>query len=204
MGAHETLSLWESFYVIVGSSAGALTGLQFVVIALVAESEARTGAREIEAFGTPTVVHFCAVLLISAILSAPWPGLSGAAISVGISGAFGIVYSLIVARRARRTTNYKPVLEDWIWHAALPFIAYVIVFVAAALLTRRHVPALFAIGASALLLLFIGIHNAWDTVTYVATGMPKPPPSTAPSAQGDATRGSVSSTTMPASPGDLK
>jgi hypothetical protein len=30
------------------------------------------------------------------------------------------------------------------------------------------VPALFVIGAVTLLLLFIGIHNAWDTVTYVA------------------------------------
>jgi len=26
--------------------------------------------------------------------------------------------------------------------------------------------ALFAVGASALLFLFIGIHNSWDTVTY--------------------------------------
>ena len=34
------LTQWESFYVIVGSSAGALTGLQFVVIALIAEAEA--------------------------------------------------------------------------------------------------------------------------------------------------------------------
>lgn len=32
MTAHETLSLWESFYVIVGSSAAALTGLLFVGI----------------------------------------------------------------------------------------------------------------------------------------------------------------------------
>jgi len=29
---------WENFYVIVGSSAGALIGLQFVVIALIAEA----------------------------------------------------------------------------------------------------------------------------------------------------------------------
>jgi hypothetical protein len=32
------LAAWESFYIIVGSSAGALTGLQFVVMALVAEA----------------------------------------------------------------------------------------------------------------------------------------------------------------------
>jgi hypothetical protein len=35
-------------------------------------------------------------------------------------------------------------------------------------LARHASAALFVIGATALLLLFIGIHNAWDTVTYVA------------------------------------
>jgi len=178
MAAHDTLSLWESFYVIVGSSAGALTGLQFVVIALVAQSELRTGKRELDAFGTPTIVHFCVVLLVSAILSAPWPTLSGAATAVGICGVAGVVYSLIVVRRARRTTVYKPVMEDWIFHACLPLIAYVVLASAAATLPRRHVPALFGIGAVALLLLFIGIHNAWDTVTYVAMGMQESPPPT--------------------------
>ena len=32
-----TLADWNSFYVIVGSSAGALIGLQFVILALIAE-----------------------------------------------------------------------------------------------------------------------------------------------------------------------
>jgi len=58
MPAHETLSLWESFYVIIGSSAGALTGLQFVVMALVPDSNARAGEPEINTFGTSTIVHF--------------------------------------------------------------------------------------------------------------------------------------------------
>ena|SRR6266536_4124051 len=57
------LVAWESFYVIVGSSGAALTGLQFVVMALIAESSRRSSGREISAFGTPTVIHFCAVLL---------------------------------------------------------------------------------------------------------------------------------------------
>src|SRR3989442_3592050 len=68
---------WESFYVIIGSSAAALTGPQFVVVVLGAE--ARSIGPEVGAFGTPTVVHFCAVLLISAILSVPWRGGSKAA-----------------------------------------------------------------------------------------------------------------------------
>jgi len=61
---------WESFYVIVGSSAAALTGLQFVVMVLGAEISAVGTVHTTRAFGTPTVVHFCAVLLNAAILSA--------------------------------------------------------------------------------------------------------------------------------------
>ena len=164
---------WESFYVIVGSSAAALTGLQFVVMALVAESNMVSTSREIDAFGTPTVVHFCAALLVSAILSAPWHGFAGACLVLGGCGVAGLIYTGIVVRRARHT-GYKPVLEDWIWHTILPFIAYAILIGAAIVLRHHPEPALFTIAAVALLLLFIGIHNSWDTVTYIAVGRKQP------------------------------
>lgn len=74
------LRAWESFYVIVGSSAGALIGLQFVVMTIIAEASASSGRKEtISAFGTPNVVHFCAALLFSAIVSVPWSSLVNAA-----------------------------------------------------------------------------------------------------------------------------
>ena len=95
------LSAWESFYVIVGSSGAALTGLQFVVIALVHDLHAPTSSDTIDAFATPTVVHFSLVL-------------------------------------------------------------------------RRHAAeALFTVGAATVLLLFVGIHNAWDTVTYLTLTPPE-------------------------------
>ena len=160
---------WENFYVIVGSSGGALTGLQFVVIALVAEISERRSSREIDAFGTPTVVHFCAALFICAVLSAPWQTLWGPAIVLGCSGLFGVVYAIVVGIRARRQNSYKPVLEDWLWHVALPFIAYADLLAAGITVQQHATPALFAVAASSLLLLFIGIHNSWDTVTYITT-----------------------------------
>jgi hypothetical protein len=178
MSAHDTLLTWENFYIIVGSSAGALTGLQFVVMALVAESSGRTETGEVDAFGTPTIVHFCAVLLTSAILSAPWPKLGQAATAIGICGALGVVYTLIVMKRAKRTKIYKPEMEDWIWHGVLPLIAYLTLFVGAVTLPLREVPALFEVGTFALLLLFVGIHNAWDSVTYVAIVLRRTPPKT--------------------------
>ena len=162
------LAGWENFYVIIGSSAGTLTGLQFVVIALAAEARRIGGEPEVNAFATPTVVHFCAVLLISALLSAPWGTLRGPVIALAMCGAAGVVYALIVVRRARGRMRYQPVLEDWIWHAVLPLIAYAALLVAAITLASHATPSLFVIAASTLLLLFIGIHNAWDTVTYIA------------------------------------
>ncbi len=166
--AARSLAQWESFYVIVGSSAGALTGLQFVVIALIAEAESAASMLEVRAFGTPTVVHFCASLLISAVLSAPWHGLSGAGLVLGACGAAGVIYVLIVIRHARRQTGYAPDAEDWLWYATLPLVAYAALLVAATLLAWHPALSLFVVAATSLLLLFIGIHNAWDTVTYIA------------------------------------
>ena len=166
---------WESFYVIIGSSGAALTGLQFVVIALMVDVRRGT-LREVDAFATPTIVHFCAVLLVSGILSAPWPSLGGARLLLGASGAAGAVYALVIGARARGQIGYKPVLEDWIFHVILPFVAYALLFVAALLLRRRPNAALFSIAAVTLGLLFIGIHNAWDTVTFIAIGAAPPPP----------------------------
>jgi hypothetical protein len=160
-------SAWESFYVIVGSSAAALTGLQFVVMALVADTRARSTPETIDAFGTPTVVHFCSALLVSAVLSAPWHTPSSVMVIFGVAGIAGLVYCFLVIRRARRQTGYEPVFEDWLWHAALPFAAYAILVIAALSLRIHVTGSLFAIAAVALLLLFIGIHNSWDSVTFI-------------------------------------
>ena len=162
-----TLQSWENFYVIVGSSAGALTGLQFVVLTLIAETRPTRGRKEsIAAFGSPTVVHFCASLLVAALLSAPWPNFVLAGIGVAGVGAFGVAYSVLVLRRARRQDAYQPVLEDWVWHTILPMVAYAALLVSGMVLGQSS-PVLFLIAGATLLLVFIGIHNAWDTVTYV-------------------------------------
>ena len=161
------LTGWENFYVIVGSSAGALIGLQFVVITLIAGRPIAEGsAQASSAFATPTIVHFGAVLLLSAVLNAPWHGVAGAAVLWGLLGLSGIVYEIIVARRMRMQIVYRPEFEDWLFHVLLPFAAYA-TLAGSAYAARSNVGgALFGVGAAALLLLFIGIHNAWDAVAY--------------------------------------
>lgn len=158
---------WENFYVIVGSSAGALIGLQFVVITLIAERPIGRGlAQASGAFATPSVVHFGVVLLLSAIVSAPWNGISTVALLWGLVGLCGLVYAVIVTRRMRVQTAYQPVFVDWLFHVILPSAAYAVMGVSSYAAYSHARPALFLVGAAALLLLFIGIHKAWDAVTY--------------------------------------
>jgi len=161
------LAGWENFYVIVGSSAGALIGLQFILITLMAEIPIEGDVERVgSAFATPTIVHFCAALLLAAALSAPWPGIAGPTTIWGVLGLVGLVYELIVARRMRTQTVYKPQLEDWLFNFLLPLAAYA-TLAGSSYAARSNVPnALFGVAGAALLLLFIGIHNAWDSVTY--------------------------------------
>src|ERR1700733_8802556 len=96
---------WENFYIIVGSSAGALIGLQFVVITLVADRPiAASDVQGANAFSTPGVIHFGAVLLLSAIVCAPWDGIGAVSIVWGLMSLCGMVYTVIVGRRMRAQT----------------------------------------------------------------------------------------------------
>ena len=170
------LATWQNFYVIIGSAAATLTGLMFVVITLIARVRVRASSpSEVFAiFNTPNIFHFGAALLVAAILSAPWQVLWTADLLLGLCGLGGVTYIVIVLRRARRQTEYQPVLEDWLWHTVFPFISYTALLVAALVIPGNPVPALFVIAAATVLLLFIGIHNAWDTVTYLVVELSEP------------------------------
>jgi hypothetical protein len=157
---------WESFYVIVGSSAAALTGLQFVVVALSADSEGLSTGSDV--FATPTVVHFCATLLIAAILCVPRQTPASLAACLAAEGLAGLVYAIIVMLRFGKEMHYQPVLEDRIWHVVFPSIAYTGLFVSGIAAYWHEVGALYIVAATALLLLLIGIHNAWDAAVYIA------------------------------------
>jgi hypothetical protein len=161
------LGAWENFYIIVGSSAGALIGLTFVAVSLVAELRLRGAERGLATYTTPTIVHFGVVLFVCALLSAPWPDFAPPAIVLGLCGLVATIYSVIITRRLRLPGEYEPVLEDWLANAIGPLIAYLALVVGAALLPGNPEPALFVIAGALLLLLFDGIHNAWDVVTYL-------------------------------------
>jgi hypothetical protein len=164
------LEAWANFYVIVGSSAGALIGLMFVVVTLMSGRQTRAMTWGLATFNTPTIVHFTAVLFVAAILSAPWPARWEAAVVLGAGAVGGLGYGAIVLRRLINRGNYDPVIEDWLFFALLPLLAYGALLVSALLMEPNQTLALFIVGGALLLMILIGIHNAWDLVTWIASG----------------------------------
>ena|SRR5215472_8959960 len=162
---HELVE-WESFYVIVGSSAGALIGLQFVVLTLLAGTPQLVNPQGGGAYLTPTIVHFGAVLLLSAVLRIPWHTIGAFATAWGIIGLAGMVYVVIVNLRIRGNSLYRAQIEDWLCHTVLPLAAYALLAGSALAASSHETGALLCVAVAVLVLLFCGIHNAWDVVAY--------------------------------------
>jgi len=164
----EMLGAWGNFYVMIGSSAAALTGLVFVVISLASNGRRSASEEGIATFSTPTIMHFGTALFVAAVMAAPFRSLVAIAILLGLAGAWGIACVVRVAIGTRRLSTYQPDRDDWIWHVVVPFAAYALLLAGAVTLATFPGDALYAIAAAATLLIFIGIHNAWDVVTFLA------------------------------------
>ena len=162
------LNAWDSFYVILGSAAGALIGLQFVVMALIADMPFQgEESQAVTAFSTPSIIHFSIVLLLSAAMVMPWHSLDYLVSVWGIAGLFGIGYTAFTSWKLRSQSSYAPVAEDWIFRVVIPALVYVALGTAWCV---SHIDArggLFEVAIVVLALLFIGIHHAWDNATYL-------------------------------------
>lgn len=163
------LAGWENFYVIVGSTAGGLTGLTFVVVSLIRDAGKAT-PRGVGAFVTPTIVHFAGVLGMAAFLSMPHQRVEILSAGFAIAGLGGLIYSaFITSGMHAQRPHYAPVWEDWIFNSILPALVYGCLLVMAAVVRRSPSEALFTVAALSLVMLFIGIHNAWDIAVWMTT-----------------------------------
>jgi hypothetical protein len=184
------IEAWSNFYVIVGSSAGGLTGLTFVVIALVAETRS-VRLSGLRAFITPTIVHFGSTLGLSALLNIPGQTRVGIGILLTALGLWGALYTVGTALNVSRTDpRYKPVAADWIWNVLLPLACYLALLLSGVLSPAHVALSLYITAGASLLLLFIGIHNAWDIAVWFTAERPgaqkdqeKPPVPTEPPAK---------------------
>jgi hypothetical protein len=166
----QMLGAWNSFYIMTGSAAAGLTGLMFVVITLIRDNNRPATEDGVSTFSTPTVFHFSCALFTSALMCVPFRSFVPIAIILGLVGATGMFQVARVAHRTSKLQNYRPDLEDWTWNALLPFVAYAAILAGAIALNTAPPRAIYAPAAAVILLIFVGIHNAWDVVTFLASG----------------------------------
>lgn len=162
------LAGWDNFYVIVGSTAGGLTGLTFVVVSLITDAQ-RTQPRGLKLFVTPTIVHFGTVLAIAAFLAMPHLHVVTLSCGFAVVGAGGVIYVGWIATQIRGPEiKYEPVAEDWISNVFVPLVVHGGLLLLAWLVWRHTQLALYGVAVLTLLMLFTGIHNAWDIAVWMA------------------------------------
>ena len=113
-------------------------------------------------------MHFFAAFLVSAILCAPWHTRILPGISMALVGIYGVAYVGRVMYRTRHLSAYTADLEDWTWYVVLPFVAYGVIAAGAIAYAVVSREGAFCRRRRRRPLIFIGIRNAWDIVTYLA------------------------------------
>jgi hypothetical protein len=162
---------WENFYLIVGSAAGALIGLMFVVATLMAGIESRRVSRGARVYFTPIIFHFAVVVVVSAIAVVPEMPAPAAGAIVALCAVSGLVYSLATTfRMFVPGPDDPPHWSDKYFYGILPAIAYLGLVSAAGAVWLAPIRAAYAIGATMLILLLIGIRDAWDLAIFLLQG----------------------------------
>jgi hypothetical protein len=164
----QILTQWHDFYAIIGEASATLVALIFVAASIGAEVFAARHQAGIRSFLSPTVVHFTAVLVICLLASIPTE--TGAVLGalLGGVGAIGLVYSGWVWRRMMKHGFVASIdTVDRLWYALLPIPAYLLVGAAGAGLWGGSVLSLNVLASALILLLLIGIRNAWDMTVWI-------------------------------------
>jgi hypothetical protein len=168
---------WENFYLMVGSSAGALIGLMFVVVTLTAGRDRAEVERGKHLYTSPIVWHLAVILTLSG--AAAVPGISARVFGLMSGGlavlgfGWGVHSAVGIARRpgAPDAAGF-----DTFWYGVAPAIVYVGLGVAAVGLLSVAAWGATAVAAGLMALLLVSIHAEWDLVTYLAPISGQPPP----------------------------
>ena len=163
---------WHDFDLMVGTAAATLVGLMFVAASIGASIYTEKNRAGIQAFISPTVVHFASVLVLALIALVPtheWLTLAGLLALVGVAGGLysaNLWMQLFVRRR------FDVDIVDRLFYAALPLLGYLLLLLAAFFLLRQSQAGLDLLAAAQITLLLAGIRNAWDMMMWIAIRVP--------------------------------
>jgi hypothetical protein len=162
---------WDNFYLLIGSAAGALIGLLFVVVTLTERVERSRAERGSRVYMTPTLFHFAMVLVVSALAFAPGLSANVQGLLLGAGAVIGTVYAASISlefRAERIIPNEAPHWSDVWFYGLAPLVLYFCLLATSAAVWDDAWFAAYAVAANMLALLLVAIRNAWDLVTWLA------------------------------------
>ncbi|HKX19841.1 MAG TPA: hypothetical protein VJT33_17705 [bacterium] len=172
------LQAWQNFYTLIGSAAATLAGLMFIAISLGATRRPTAQERSMaqlayNVFLSPTYIHFVYVLVTAVVVSVPTLNETVFGVMLILTGAGSLGYTLrhLPFVRGRYRTGALD-RSDLVWYELMPSICYVLYVdagigllrAAAGAPSRGH--ALDALATSSILLMVIGVRNAWDLMVF--------------------------------------
>jgi hypothetical protein len=164
----EALSLWHDFYALIGTAAATLVGLMFVAASIGAGVFTRAHQAGIRSFLSPTVVHFSLVLLLCLIASAPIASNAALAVCVLSTGLVGLTYSGRIWLGMRKHGISATIdLTDRLLYALLPPGGYLLVIIGGLTIGYHAIGGLNILACACVMLLLVGIRNAWDMTIWL-------------------------------------
>ena len=163
---------WEDFYLVIGPASAGLIGLLFVVVTLTAGRERTLVMRGVALYLTPTALQFAVVMTLSAVVMAPRLGLAMIGAAIGLCALAGLACAVRAALGIHRPSpgGSAPHWSDFWLYGAAPGFVYAGLFVAAVAICLGAAWAPQGLAIMLLILLLVGIRNAWDLVTSMAPG----------------------------------
>jgi hypothetical protein len=171
MGASDIIHLmerWHDFYILIGTAAATLIGLMFVSASVSGSYMTEDRRPGIRAFFSPTIVHFSATLVACLTVAAPLPNAASLGALLLGCGLAGLCYTGLVWRHMGRRGFWRDIdAEDRLWYARAPFACHALVALAALLLIAGLPEGSYVLAPALVLLLLVGIRNAWDITLWV-------------------------------------
>ena len=159
----QVLHDWQNFYTLLGEVSATLTGLMFVAASLGARLINEEDDPRVRTFLTPTVIYFSLVLLLCALMNVPTQTQTALTAQLAAVGLVGSGYSLSHFPRLRGFQQDKAFSrQTWIWNLILPLFSALLLLGAALVLPESIIGGLDAAAVGVLLLVMVGLHNAWN------------------------------------------
>ncbi len=172
------LQTWQNFYMLIGGASATLAGLMFIAISLSTTGRPTDGERSMiqlaySAFLSPTYIHFVYVLVTAVVVLVPTLNETVFGVLLVLTGAGSLAYIVRLLPFVRERYRIGSVdRSDLVWYSLMPSVCYILYLdagigmlrAAAGVPSRGH--ALDALATASVLLMVIGVRNAWDLVVF--------------------------------------